>query len=168
VTLFSGELSQELGSIRSFLEYHEERIVAAEGSQHILDLELIDAIRDTGGVSQLRFNHDKIAGELDIDDLAAEIIADEWILGGLLRGIHGVHVFPAAVRHAGDAEKLQIAREGRLCDLDPLFFQPLEKLFLAMNLFRMQNAVDQTPSRFLAFQIRPPQETARLSPCMFM
>jgi hypothetical protein len=93
-----------------------------------------------------------------------KVVTDERILCGLLRRIDRIDVFALSIRDTGNAEELEVSRQGRLRHLHPFLFQPLEELFLAVDLFRVQNAVDETASRFLTFQSPPPFKLQQSSP----
>ena len=91
---------------------------------------------------------------LTLDDAPGGLRSDIPVTPGTHAGI----TLAAAVGHPGDAQKFQVPGECCLRDVHTLFFQPLEKLFLAVNLLRVQDAMDQAAPRFLAFQFRPPVE----------
>ena len=109
-----------------------------------------------GRVPHLGLYDRQVPREIDADNLATHVVAHEGIRGDVDRRVHRVDVVTVLIRYSGDTEELQVTREGCLRHVDALPLEPLQELLLAVDLFRVEDVVDQTASRFLTFQISPP------------
>ena len=118
-------------------ENHQHRVVTGDGAQHFGRRVAVDVVGQTAGISGTGLDDCQVAREVDGDEAPRD-----WtfgVVGQLL-----LHEFPyapdfghdedvgaVAAGNLGDAQLLQVAREGGLGQVEARFMQTLQNFVLA-------------------------------------